>query len=298
VGDRRLKSRLLAAAVLAGAAALSAACTASAGSHQPMADMPGMSGGPGAPTTPALAAAAPTGTGLADSVGGYTFVPSADTVPAGAPSTFTFRITGPDGHAITRYQPYESRLVVCYLIRSDLTGFRYIDVAMRQDGIWSASLPALPAGSYRAFVTFAAPDASHGTPLVYDLSRPFTVPGAASGAPLPAPTSTITVDGYTVTLAGNPVPGRSVPLTVTVAKGGRPVESLDRYLDGYAHLTAFHSGDLAFARILSIGGIGPGGALTAEATFPESGAWRVFAQFDLAGTVHTAAFTLTVPAAR
>ena len=292
---RRHISRLAAAALLAGAVA---ACTAPAGSHQPMADMPGMSAVPVAPTTPAPAYAAPAGTGLAGSVGGYTFVPSADTVPAGTPSTFTFHITGPDGHAITRYQPYQSKLMLGYVIRSDLTGFQYVDAAMRQDGTWSAALPALPAGSYRAYVTFAAPDAGHGTPLVYDLSRPITVPGAASAAPLPAPIASTTVDGYTVTLAGNPVPGQSVPLTVTVSQAGRPVESLNRYLDGYAHLTAFRAGDLARARIRSVGRIAPGGALTAEATIPESGTWRVFVQFDLADAVHTAAFTLTVPVAR
>jgi hypothetical protein len=290
----------VAAALLAGAVAActAPAGTAPAGSHDPMADMPGMSGPPVAPSTPTPAYAAPADTGLADSVGGHRFVPSADTVPAGTPSTFTFHITGPDGHAITRYQPYESKLMLGYLIRADLTGFQYVDAAMRQDGTWSAALPALPAGSYRAYVTFAAPDASHGTPLVYDLSRPFTVPGPASGTLLPAPTASTTVDGYTVTLAGNPVPGRPAPLTITVAQAGRPVESLDRYLDGYAHLTAFHTGDLARARIRSIGGIAPGGTLSAEATFPESGTWRVFVQFDLAGTVHTAAFTLMVPAAR
>jgi hypothetical protein len=252
-------------------------------------------GGPSAATTPALAAAVPDGTGLADRVGGYAFVPSADTVAAGAPGVFTFRITGPDGHTVTSYQPYESKLVLCYVLRSDLTGFRSVDAAMRQDGVWSGPLPALPAGSYRAFVTFAAPDAGHGTPLVYELSRPFTVPGAAAGPVPPSPASTATVDGYTVTLAGSPARGRPAPLTVTVAKAGRPVESFDRYLDGYAQLTAFHAGDLARARIGSVGRIGPDGALSAEATFPEGGTWRVFAQFDLAGTVHTAAFTLTVP---
>jgi hypothetical protein len=248
-----------------------------------MDDMPGMSMATGAPTASPPAAA-------------DTFVPAADAVPAGTPKTLAFHVVGPNGHPVTRYQPYQSKLLSCYVIRSDLTGFQYLDAAMQQDGTWNVALPALPAGSYRAFVTFAAPDASQGTPLVHVLSRPFTVPGAAGGTPLPPPASIATVDGYTVTLAATPVPGRPVPLTITVTQGGRPVESLNRYLDGYAHLTAFHTGDTAFAQIQSAGGIGPNGALTTEAIFPEGGDWRLFAQFNLAGTVHTAAFTLTVPA--
>lgn len=295
----RRTRRRLAAAVLAGAVALSAtACTrqpAHQRDHDSMADMPGMAAPRAAPSTPAPARADPDGTGLTDRFGGYAFVPSVDTVPAGAPGAFTFRITGPDGGAVTRYQPLRGKLLLCSVIRSDLTGFRSVEAAMRQDGVWSAALPALPAGSYRAYVTFAAPDSSRGMPLVYDLSRPFTVPGAAAASPPPGPTSTSTVDEYTVTLSGDPVPGRASPLTVTVRKDGHAVESFNRYLDGYAQLSAFHAGDLARAPIGSAGAIGAGGALTAEATFPAAGTWRVFAQFDLAGTVRTAEFTLTVP---
>lgn len=298
-------SRRLAVAVLAGAVALSAAaCTrrAAAGPDDPMADMPGMAHAPSTRPTTAVVPADPAGTGLAASRDGYTFVPSTGTVAAGA-AAFTFHVTGPDGRAVTSYQPYESKLVQCYVIRSDLTGFRYLDAAMNQDGLWSAPLAQLPAGAYRAFVTFAAPDAGHGTPLLYDLSRPFTVTGPAGGSTEPAASAappTVephapSMDGLTVTLAGTPARGRTAPLTVTVVKDGHPVESFNRYLDGYAHLTAFHEGDLARARIESAGAIGQGGTLTASATFPESGTWRVFAQFDQGGAVHTAAFTVTVP---
>lgn len=288
--------------------ALAAACTsAAAGSKQSpdaggmsgMAGMDGMSGMtmvPTAPTTPALAAAAPDGTGLSSSLHGYTLVPSAGTVLAGAASTYSFHITGPDGKAVTQYQPYESGLVLCYVIRSDLTGFHFLQPAMREDGTWNVPMPALASGSYRAFVTFAAPDSGQGTPLVYQLSAPFTVPGSSARAALPGPASTTTADGYTVTLNGSPKAGSSGPLTLAVAKNGKPVTSFERYLDGYAHLTAFHSGDLAFGQIFSLGAIQPHtGALTAEAMFPESGSWRVFAQFELAGTVHTAQFTVNVP---
>jgi hypothetical protein len=261
-------------------------------------DMPGMGDVTAAPTTAALAAAAPVGTGLSSSVHGYTLVPSARTVAAGAPSLYTFRVTGPDGKTLTRYQPYESAFVICYVIRSDLTEYHYLEPAMREDGTWNVTLPALPAGSYRAFAAFAAPDASQGTPLLYQLSAPFTVPGrAAAGSPAPVPVSSATTsDGYTVSLTGDPKARISGPLKLVVAKRGKPVESFQRFLDAYVHLTAFHAGDLAFAQILSLGGIQAGtGAMTAEASFPESGTWQVFAQFDLDGSVHTAVLTLDVP---
>ena len=72
-----------------------------------------------------------------------------------------------------------------------------------------------------------------------------------------------------------------------------------RLLDGYAHLTAFHRGDAAFARGLSTGRSGGGpsgaGALTSQILFPESGSWRLFVQFETSGAEHTASFVVEVP---
>ena len=261
-----------------------------------MSGMAGMSDVP-MPTSPAVADAADDGTGLAPTVSGYRLV-AADTVPAGAPSTFEFHITGPDGRTVTRYQPYESKLTLFYLVRSDLTGYQYVESTMRQDGTWDVSLPALTPGAYRAYVTFAAPDAGEGTPLMYVLSRPFTVPGATAAVALPAPTTSTTADGYTVAIAGDLRAAQPVALAIRIESDGKPVQYFTRILDGYAHLTAFRVGDMAFARILSTGrssadnGTGP---LTAQALFPESGTWRLFVQFELGDKMHTAAFTVNVP---
>src|SRR3954447_21547767 len=169
-------SRRLGLLVLAAVMALPA-CTAPADPPRPSPPGtagPGFTTVPGVPTEPAFAVAEPTGTGLAASVGGYTLVPATDTVPANSPSTVDFRITGPDGRAVVRYQPYEGELLVGYVVRGDLTEFHRLTAAMRPDGTWTATVPALPAGAYRTFVSSAAPDVSQGTPLLYSLSRPFT----------------------------------------------------------------------------------------------------------------------------
>lgn len=276
------------AMVLLIAAAIPVACSAVPSSDMAdMADMPGMAS---VPSAPAVADAEPGGTGLSGIAGAYSFVPDLS-----APGTFAFRINGPGATAVTRYQPYESRFVVLSVIRSDLSSYSLLDPAMRQDGTWTARLPALPPGSYRAFVTFAAPDSSQGFPLHYTLSQEFTLPGKVEDASLPAAATTTTADGFTVTWLGQPRAGVQVPLGFSVATGGKPVKYVDRFLDGYVHLTAFRAGDLAFARIFSTGKDSTG-TLTANASFPESGSWRLFAQFQVDGQLHTAAFTIVVPA--
>ncbi|KAA2252242.1 hypothetical protein F0L68_36515 [Solihabitans fulvus] len=282
--------------VLTGLAACATPVTPRSGHEMPsgMADMPGMAdmSMANAPTEPAVADAEPGGTGLFATAGGYSLAAGMT-----APDTVTFRINGSDGKAVTRYQPYESRLVVLYVIRSDLSGYRLLDPAMREDGTWAARLPALSAGSYRAFVTFAAPDSSQGTPLRHTLSRPFTVEGQAEDAPLPSAATTTTVDGFAVGWTGQPRAGVSSPVGVSIARGGKKVDNVDRFLDGYAHLTAFRVGDLALTRAFSTGK-DSAGLLTANAMFPGSGTWRLFAQFQVDGQQHTAAFTVVVPAGR
>jgi hypothetical protein len=258
-------------------------------------DMPGM----GEPSGPKIAAAALSDNGLHAVVGGYTYVVDSAPPAAGSAAPFTFHVIGPGGGTVTRFQPYEGQLLVFYLVRSDLSDFRQLTASMRADGTWTVPIPALPAGSYRTYVTFAAPDSSAGTPLSYSLSQPLTILGAATCAVLPAVSDTAIADGYTLRLTGSPREGAESDLGVVVTKDGKPVQQFDRILDGYAHLTAFHSGDAAFARALSTGrsagGAGGAGALTASILFPEPGAWRLFVQFETSGAEHTAAFTVEVP---
>jgi hypothetical protein len=170
---------------------------------------------------------------------------------------------------------------------------------MRADGSWTVPMPKLSGGSYRSYVTFAAPDSSAGTPLSYSLSQPVTIPGAATAVSLPGASDTATADGYSLRLSGSAHQGAESDLRVAVTKDGKPVQQFDRLLDGYAHLTAFHDGDQAFALALSTGrsagGTSGAGALTATIRFPESGAWRLFVQFQTSGVEHTAAFTVEVP---
>ncbi|MFD0633318.1 hypothetical protein ACFQ9X_18850 [Catenulispora yoronensis] len=261
---------------------------------QGMQDMQGMDmgGSPGA----GIVAADLADNGLRAAVGGYSYVADTKTPSTSPLSPFSFHIVGPSGKNVTRFQPYEGQLLVFYLVRTDLGDFHRLAASMHDDGTWTVPMPALAPGAYRTYVTFAAPDSAAGTPLSYSLSQPLVVPGAP---PATATTPGATVDGYTVELTGSLHQGAESDLGVLVTRNGAPVQQFDRLLDGYAHITAVRSGDAAFARALSTGRAAGGpagvGALTAQIRFPESGTWRLFVQFQISGTEHTAAVTVSVP---
>lgn len=268
--------------LLLAAAFVVAACSGpSPSTTSNMGDMPGMAM---ARTPSPLREATPGGNGLSASLNGYTLVL--------ATNALSFHINGPGGHTVTRYQPYESEFMQLDVVRSDLTGYQHVDAAMRQDGTWVVPLAALSPGDYRAYATFAAPDASAGTPQVYQLSRPFTVPGSATDVSLPAAAGSTTVGGYRVAVTGQAKAGVPALLHLNFTQNGQPVKYFERYLDGYAHVTAFHAGDLAFAHFAAA--TGQGGNLTTQVLFPESGAWRLFVRFQATGAPLTAEITVDV----
>lgn len=238
----------------------------------------------------------PAGDGLSPSASGFRFVLAPSPLPAGQPAEFRFQIVGADGKPVTVFEPDQTKLMHFYLIRSDLAGFQHIHPTMGGDGTWSAPVQPVDPGSYRAYVSFIARGTSgKAVPLV--LGDRATVAGTATTTPLPPASSTAEADGYTLTLAGTPMAGMAHTLTATVSKNGQPVTDLQPYLDTYAHLTAFHEGDLAFAHLHPQGrtqGDHGGPTLSFDAKLPTPGNWRLFVQFQTGGLLHTAAVTLSV----
>ncbi|MEU2434417.1 hypothetical protein ABZ611_33915 [Streptomyces sp. NPDC007861] len=234
--------------------------------------------------------------GLAAQKDGYRLGAAASALPAGAAAAYRFTIAGPDGKPVTDFAVDQTKRLHFYAIRSDLTGFQHLHPTMAADGTWAAPLAALKPGTWRMYASFTpASGPGKGEDLV--LSTTATVPGTASDTALPKASGTTAVDGYTVTVTGRPTSGTASPLTVTITRASKPVTDLQPYLDTYAHLTAFHAGDQALAHlhpetVVSSGQGGP--SLTFHAELPKSGDWRLFLQFQTAGTLHTAALTLNV----
>ncbi|MER6064772.1 hypothetical protein ABT167_27075 [Streptomyces sp. NPDC001792] len=236
------------------------------------------------------------GNGLAAAKDGYKMASSAATVPAGKATAYRFAITGPDGKPVTGFAVDQTKRMHFYAVRSDLTGFQHLHPTMAQDGTWTVPLAALQPGTWRLYASFT-PDSGAGKGKGFVLSRTVKVSGMAMAAPLPKASGTATVDGYTVSVKGDPMAGMAHQLTATITKDGKPVTDLQPYLDTYAHLTAFHQGDLAFAHLhpeTEVDGDHGGPTLGFHAEFAQSGNWRMFLQFQTGGKLHTASLTLHV----
>jgi hypothetical protein len=234
--------------------------------------------------------------GLAAEYDGYRMASETATLPAGKITDYRFTITAPDGKPVTDFATEQTRRLHFYAIRSDLTGYQHVHPTLASDGTWTATMAALRPGNWRLYASFV-PDTGPGRGQEFVLSRTVTVPGRAVSAAFPAPLPSATIDGYSVAVKGQLTANMASPLTVTITKDGRPVTNLQPYLDTYAHLTAFHQGDLAFAHLhpdTKVDGDHGGPTLPFHAELARSGNWRLFLQFQTSGTVHTAAITVHV----
>jgi hypothetical protein len=230
--------------------------------------------------------------GLQVSQDGYRLVPVSPSMSTDGPGRFAFQVLGPDGRPVTRYAPTHEKDLHLIVVRRDLSGFQHVHPTLASDGTWSIPLRVAAPGQYRVFADFRPADRDEGLTLGVDVPAP----GAYQPAPLPAPARSTTVDGYTVTLTGDLVPGTSSKLTLQVSKAGAAVTDLQPYLGAYGHLVALRDGDLAYLHVHPDGAPGDGRTaagpgITFHAEVPTAGTYRLYLDFQHTGTVHTAEFT-------
>ncbi|WP_433514340.1 hypothetical protein ACQP2T_01165 [Nonomuraea sp. CA-143628] len=239
-------------------------------------------------TTPTKVGAKPqddTPGGLQVSENGYTLNPLT-TVKAGEPTDFRFTVTGPDGKPVTDYQVQHDKKLHFIVVSRDLATFQHLHPEQSGDGVWSVKLTLGDPGAYRAYADFA-PTGGSGLTLGADVP----VAGDYQPRALPAVSRTAEVDGYSVTLTGDLVPGQASKLTLSVSKDGKPVTDLQPYLGAYGHLVALRAGDLAYLHVHPEESDKAGPEITFYAEVPSGGDYRLFLDFQHAGKVRTADFT-------
>ncbi|WP_422770879.1 hypothetical protein ACN28C_30150 [Plantactinospora sp. WMMC1484] len=235
--------------------------------------------------------------GLAVSDGGYTFAAESMSLSAGTPTTWRFRIDGPDRKPATTFAIAHDKPMHLIVARRDLSGYQHLHPTMAPDGTWSVDLTLPHPGVWRVFADFVAVDPT-GAQIARTLSIDLAVPGDYRPRALPAVARESTVDGFAVTLEGTPQVGMARPLLFRVFGNGVPVAHLQRYLGSYGHLVVMREGDLGYVHAHPEELLAPtpttGGAVKFWLVAPSPGRFRVFFDFQVDGQVRTAEFTVVV----
>lgn len=236
--------------------------------------------------------------GLAVSDAGYTFTPATTFYQPGVKTDLRFTIQGPDGKPVTQYTETHEKDLHLIVVRRDMSGFHHVHPTRDASGTWSIPFTFTAGGTWRLYADFQPAGLGRTLTLGTDVN----VSGLYIPVPLNEPASKYVVNGYDVTLAGNPVAGKESELTFAVSRAGEPVTDLQPYLGAFGHLVSLRSGDLAYlhthpAQDAEAGSKG-GPEITFATTFPTAGTYSLFLDFQHAGVVRTAEFTVQVGADR
>ncbi|MFE7414327.1 hypothetical protein [Streptomyces laurentii] len=229
--------------------------------------------------------------GLSVSEHGYTLELDTTIFTAGV-RTIGFRVIGPDGQAVTEFEPEHEKELHFIAVRRDTAGFQHVHPVRDEKGSWSTELVLEP-GDWRFFADIHP--AGHGGTMTLGIDA--AVAGAYDPRPLPEVSRVARIGEYAVTLDGDLLPAAASQLTLTVSRDGEPVTDLEPYLAAYGHLVALRVGDLGYLHVHPEGHPGdgvtaPGPEIAFMAAAPSAGTYRLFLDFQHGGVVRTAEFTV------
>jgi hypothetical protein len=222
--------------------------------------------------------------GLAVAADGYQLAVTDTSLTAGEATPFSFSVLDADG-PVRQFDEEGGVRMHLIVVRRDLSGYQHLHPALEDDGRWQTELTLPDAGVYRAYADFER----NGKKTV--LASDLFVAGQFTPVTLPAPASSVEVDGYRVELDGHAEAGTEATITYRVTRAGEPVD-VEPYLGAAGHLVALREGDLAYLHVHPLAE--HLGEISFAATFPTAAQYRLFLQFKDAGRVQTAALTLNV----
>ncbi|WP_241973289.1 hypothetical protein [Cryobacterium sp. TMT2-15-1] len=208
----------------------------------------------------------------------------------------SFQIADEQGAPLTAYKNSHEKDLHLIVVRSDGTEYRHVHPTLDDHtGFWSLPWEWAEAGSYRVYADFA-PAVEDGPDKV-TLTRTIDVAGEIAPAPVTEPNTTVSVDGYEVTVDGTLAAGSASELTLSVSREGEPVTVLEPYLGAFGHLVALRGGDLAYLHVHAEGdepkaGETAGPEITFFAEAPTAGRYLLYLDFKVDGQVHTAKFAV------
>ncbi|MFG1836936.1 copper resistance protein CopC [Micromonospora sp. NPDC049175] len=232
-------------------------------------------------------------TGTTVSAGGYTLQPLERTQPPGVRADYRFRIVGTDRQPATRFAVVHDKPLHLIVVGRDLSGYQHLHPTMAPDGTWSVPLTLARPGGYRVYADFSV-TAANDTQIPLVLGVDHTVPGAHTPTPLPPVRAQATAGPYTVSMNGTPTVGVTAPMHFQVSADPTIPAQLEPYLGAYGHLVVVREGDLGYVHVHPEPEL-VDGSVKFWLTAPSSGRYRAFFDFQVAGKVHTAEYTINVP---
>lgn len=231
--------------------------------------------------------------------------PNANKFQPNKPETLAFSIIDKHGNVVDSFTTVHEKLMHLIIIRKDLKEFQHLHPEYNPETktFTLSNLNFSSSGPYRLFADFAPGNNQdkHGNILSTVAYQDITVGENTNfqSSPIGDELRKKTFGDYQVTLLTSPEPlstNNSSVITFEIKQNGKPVTNLEKYLGALGHTVILHEDDLHYIHTHPIHSETqqPGGKVSFETNFPETGKYKLFSQFQHNGKILTTDFVISV----
>ncbi|MFE3976718.1 MULTISPECIES: hypothetical protein [unclassified Peribacillus] len=205
------------------------------------------------------------------------------------------KVNNKDGKPIKDFEVEHEKLMHLIVVSKDLSYFDHIHPEYKGNGLFTVT-PNFPSGGeYKIYADFTPKEGSKTVK-----SNVVTVAGnKAKTTPLTEEKElTKVVDGKEVTLKfDHLMTGMDLTMTFTIndAKTKQPITNLQPYLGAVGHVVAISGDTETYLHVHPMDEKATGPNAKFMTSFPKSGLYKIWGQFQQNGKVFTVPFTINVP---
>ncbi|MFD1954189.1 hypothetical protein ACFSL6_08380 [Paenibacillus thailandensis] len=220
--------------------------------------------------------------------------------PEGAPAAgeaglLRLTVTGKGGTPIESFDVVNEKLIHLVVVSRDLAEFQHVHPEYKGKGIYELDVAFPAGGSYKLYADFQ-PTGMNELTRTAEVAVAGT-PGAAYDL-TPSESFVATVDGMQVELTFDQAPAKLQALTMTYtftdAKTGEPIRDLELYLGAVGHAVAIDEGLNDYLHLHPLNWASSGPQAVFGVSFPRSGLYKLWGQFQRNGEVFLVPFTAEV----
>ncbi|MEK3912329.1 hypothetical protein [Paenibacillus sp. FSL H7-0331] len=219
--------------------------------------------------------------------------------PAGAAKAnedteFTIRVTDKNGKPVDKYEVNHEKLLHLIIVNHDLSFFNHIHPEFKGDGTFTVNTSFPAGGEYKVFADFIPTGGANTT-----LSEWVKVEGKEGKHAAIAVDAKLVkeVDGKEIELIMSAAkPKEDVTLTFNIrdAKTKKGIDSLQPYLGAVGHVVILSEDANQYLHVHPIDEKATGPDAKFATSFPQSGTYRIWGQFQQGGEVFTVPFVVNV----
>lgn len=206
----------------------------------------------------------------------------------------TIQITDADGKPVSEFDTNHEKLLHLIVVNHDLSFFNHIHPEFQGDGKFTVNTSFPAGGEYKLFADFIPTGGSNTT-----LSEWVNVEGQEGKHTAITPDEKLVreVDGKEIELAlSGTKPEEEVTLTFNIrdAKTKEGIDSLEPYLGAVGHVVILSADAEHYLHVHPLDEKATGPAAEFATSFPQSGTYKIWGQFQHEGEVFTVPFVVAI----